>query len=351
MNLARNTILGLLAAYFCTAPATAQAPCTGDLNADRVVDGNDLGILLGAWGACTQCIADINADGFVDGGDLGSLLNGWGSCPVVVTPSWATLVEAVPDPAVVTDPVLRQRIVATGLAWRVRDTATQIEMLLVPPGTFQMGCSSDPQYCGGSSSPAHQVTITGAFYLGRFEITQAQWQARMGSNPSYFQSATAQVPAAQVPNRPVERVNTTDVDGFLAATGFRLPTEAEWEYACRAGTSTSFNSGSDDESTLHDVGWFAGNAANQTRPVGTKQPNRLGFYDMHGNVSEWMRDGARVYSGGAQVDPLGPLSGSTRMVRGGAWGRQPANCTSYHRWAHWTYVHYADFGFRVAKNP
>jgi hypothetical protein len=128
---------GLLASILSwEARLQAQAPCIGDLNADRVVDGTDLGLLLGQWGG--EGNADLNADGFVDGVDLGLLLAGWGTCPIV-TPAWATLVEALPDPAVVTDPSLRQRIAETGLAWRVLDTATQTELLLVPPGAFQMG--------------------------------------------------------------------------------------------------------------------------------------------------------------------------------------------------------------------
>ncbi|NBX37728.1 MAG: hypothetical protein EBR10_11010 [Planctomycetes bacterium] len=126
----------------------------------------------------------------------------------IQVPAWATLIEAQPDPAVVYDAAQRAAIIATGLAWRVRDTATQMEFVLIPPGTFEMGCSGSNQYgCNGDENPVHQVTLTNAFYLGRYEVTQAQWQARMGNNPSWFQSASSQVPAAQVPNRPVEQVS------------------------------------------------------------------------------------------------------------------------------------------------
>ena len=124
-------------AAFAATPAACAQGCTGDLNGDRTVDGADLGTLLGNWGDPGN--GDFNGDGTVDGGDLGVMLGAWGACPVTV-PAWATLVEAQPDPAVVTDPALRAAITATGLAWRVRDTGTQMEMMLIPPGTFQMGC-------------------------------------------------------------------------------------------------------------------------------------------------------------------------------------------------------------------
>ncbi len=344
---------GPLAACLCAAAAPAQAPCTGDLNADRVVDGNDLGILLGAWGTCTGCVADINADGFVDGADLGSLLNGWGACPVL-TPGWATLVEAVPSPAIVTDPVLRQRIAATGWAWRVRDAGTQIEMLLVPPGTFQMGCSASVQYqCNPIENPVHPVTLTGSFYLGRYEVTQAQWTARMGSNPSSFQSPSPQVPAAQVPNRPVEQVSWNTIQGFLAATGMRLPSEAEWEYACRAGTSTAFSNGSDEDATVGDIAWFSGNAGSQTRPVGLRQGNRLGFHDMHGNVWEWVNDwySASYFASSPVVNPTGPATGASRVYRGGFYLNVSASTRSSSRSNSVPDGGVFAIGFRVARNP
>jgi len=209
-----RTILAALATFTFVAPVSAQ--CVADLNNDREVNGADVAILLGAWGPCpgTPCPGDLNLDNEVNGGDLASLLGAWGPCPTVV-PSWATLVEAQPDPAVVTDPALRAAITATCLAWRVRDTATQVEMLLVPPGTFQMGCimGSDQWECYGEEQPVHQVTLTNAFYLGRYEVTQAQWTATMGSNPSYFTFASAEVPAAQVPNRPVDTVSWYTIQG------------------------------------------------------------------------------------------------------------------------------------------
>jgi hypothetical protein len=208
------------------APAARAQSCAGDLNDDGVINGADLGQLLSSWGRCVACAADTNSDGRVDGLDLGVLLGNWGEC--VTVPAWATLVEAQPDPAVVTDASLRAAIAATGYAWRVRDTATQVELLLVPPGTFQMGCSASTEWwCLSAEDPVHTVTLTNAFYMGRYEVTQAQWTASMGSNPSFFRTASAQVPEEQVPSRPVERVSWDTIQGFLSATGMRLPTEAE----------------------------------------------------------------------------------------------------------------------------
>jgi len=338
----------------CGAVPTLPACCLGDLNADRTVDGADLGALLFAWGpAVPQSPADLDGDGQVGGADLGLLLFGWGACPVF-TPPWATLVEAQPDPAVVTDPALRAAISATGLAWRVQDTGTQIEMLLVPPGTFQMGCimGSNQYGCYTFEQPVHQVTLTNAFYLGRYEMTQAQWQATMGSNPSSFQSASTQVPAAHVPNRPVEWVSWNAVQDYLNSTGMRLPTEAEWEYACRAGTPTPFYNGSTDDSTLDALTWYSANSGNQTRPVGGKAANAFGFHDMLGNVWEWVNDWYGGYSANAQTNPTGPVSGSHRVIRGGSWtyyGVTDVVRSSY-RYLVAGYPD-ADLGFRVARNP
>jgi formylglycine-generating enzyme required for sulfatase activity len=285
------------------------------------------------------------------------LFGSWGQCAVV--PAWATLIERSPDPAVVWDDGLRGAILATGYAWRVRDTATQIEMVLIPPGTFQMGCSASGAYaCNSDENPVHTVTLTNAFYMGRYEVTQAQWQARMGSNPSWFQSASSQVPADQVPNRPVEQVSWNTVQGFLAQTGMRLPTEAEREYAYRAGTTTAFHgytgnlSGTNDDTSVGNIAWYGTNSNDQTRPVGGKLANGYGLYDMSGNVWEWVNDwyGSTYYSSSPQNNPTGPASGSYRVFRGGSRvsGTNDLRASDRHASSGYSSYH---VGFRVARNP
>jgi formylglycine-generating enzyme required for sulfatase activity len=327
-----------IASLALTAPA-AQAPCPSDITGDGSVDAQDLALLLNDWGTSGSS-ADISGDGVVDGFDLGKLFGSWGQCAVV--PAWATLIEPSPDPEVVWDDDLRGAILATGYAWRVKDTATQIEMLLIPPGTFQMGCSTE-YLCEGDENPGHTVTLTNAFYMARYEVTQAQWQARMGSNPSQFQSASSEVPAAQVPNRPVDSVSWNTVQGFLypsvplAQTGMRLPTEAEWEYAYRAGTTTAFHgytgnlSGTNDDTLVGNIAWYWENSNSQTRPVGGKLANGYGLHDMSGNVWEWVNDWYGDYSGAPQTDPVGPASGVYRVLRGGSWCLYPRLCTAYAR--------------------
>jgi formylglycine-generating enzyme required for sulfatase activity len=238
------------------------------------------------------------------------------------------VLENLPDPAIVTNATLRNAIAATGYPWRVRDNGTQIEMVLIPPGIFNMGCSASNAWgCDSDESPVHAVTLTNAFYLGRYEVTQAQWTAKMGSNPSWFQNASPEVPATQVPNRPVEQVSWTTVQGFLMTTGMRLPTEAEWEYAYRAGTTTAFHGfsgnpgGTNDDALVGNIAWFNTNAVNQTRPVGGKAANGFGLHDMAGNVMEWVNDwyGLNYYASSPSTNPLGPTSGSNRVLRGGSW--------------------------------
>ena len=336
----------------------------GDFGLDGGVDGEDLAFLLAAWGSAGP-FGDLNDDGSIDGQDLTFLLAAWGptgygsTCPGV--PSWATLIGFLPDPAVVTDATLRASIISTGLPWRVRDTATQIELVLIPPGTFQMGCSPSNQYgCNGDESPVHTVTLTNAFYMGRYEVTQAQWTARMGSNPSNFQSASAQVPAEQVPHRPVERVSWNTIQGFLSATGMRLPTEAEWEYAYRAGTTTAFHSmpgypsGTNDDNQLGAIAWFSSNSASQTRPVGQKAGNGFGLHDMSGNVWEWVNDrySSTYYASSPSVNPPGPSSGSSRVLRGGSWSGSSGFCRSSRRVDGAPSDDYSiNYGFRVARAP
>ena len=326
-------------------------PCPADITGNGLVNGADLGLMLAAWGSdgSEQPGADINADGIVNGADLATVIGAFGPCPTV--PSWATLIEAQPDPAVVWDADLRAAIRATGLAWRVRDTATQIEMLLIPPGSFEMGCSASNLYsCGGDENPVHTVTLTNAYYLGRYEVTQAQWQTTMGSNPSNFQGY---IDSAR---RPVEQVSWNIITGsFSGTTGMRLPSEAEWEYAYRAGTSTAFHGSTDlpggtsDDSQVEYVAWFGANSGSQTHPVGGKAANGFGLHDMSGNVWEWTSDWYGGYDEGPQTNPSGPPLSEFVVLRGGSWGDGTNGVRSSVRG--WGGIGAALIGFRAARNP
>jgi len=164
--------------------------------------------------------------------------------------------------------------------------------------------------------PLHTVHISKPFYLGRYEVTQGQWQIIMEHNRSRFQGDAT---------LPVERVSWEDVQEFLprlnakeGTSTYRLPTEAEWEYAARAGTTTVYSFGNDARQ-LGEYAWYRKNSGDQTHPVGQKKPNAWGLYDMHGNVWEWVQDWYGAYSAGAVVDPAGPSAGSDRVRRGGSW--------------------------------
>ena len=271
----------------------------------------------------------------------------------IVTPSWATLIEAVPDPAVVTDPDLRAAIVASGFAWRVKDAGTNIEMLLIPPGSFTMGCTPSVQYgCESDENPTHAVTLTNAFYLGRYEVTQAQWTAKMGINPSNSPGSSRPDAATQ----PVETVSWTTIASFNTATGLRLPTEAEWEYAYRAQlgtavTRTAFHNGTNDDALLGNIAWYYPKSKSQTHAVGGKTANALGLHDMSGNVWEWVNDWYGSYSSSPSTNPTGPSSGTSRVARGGSWYIFSYICRGSQRnYFSPDYAAY-DIGFRSARTP
>ena len=290
--------------------------------------------------AMTPAGAFGNADVVITGGKGTITVVGGYRYVTVVVPTWATLVESDPNPAVVTDATLRAAISVSGLAWRVRDTATQMEMVLVPEGTFVMGEA-------GWAEPVHSVTFTQAFYLGRYEVTQSQWVAKMGSNPSTYRG----VSYPDAANRPVEQVSWTMIQGYLIATGMRLPSEAEWECACRAGTTTAFNNGTSDDNTVGNIAWYAGNSGYETHAVGGKAANALGLHDMSGNVWEWVNDWYGAYSSGAQTNPLGPVSGTNRVLRGGSCGNPSYVVRSSYRNGVAPDFTSNYVGFRVARTP
>ena len=274
----------------------------------------------------------------------------------IVVPAWATLLESTPNPTVVTVANLRAAIMASGFAWRIKDTSSNIEMLLVPAGTFMMGCSASTQDgCGSDESPTHQVTLS-AFYMCRYEVTQAQWTAKMGSNPSQFQGASYP-DAASCPVEGVSWSMIASPGGFMSVTGLRLPTEAEWEYAYRAGTTTAFHSypaapnGFNEGTFLGNIAWYNNNAGGQTHAVGGKLANGLGLHDMPGNVWEWCQDTYGPYSSGSVTNPTGPTTGSFRLLRGGYWGDNASYyCRASVRYPTPDYVNHG-VGFRVARNP
>ena len=195
------------------------------------------------------------------------------------------------------------------------ESAINLQMVALQGGTFTMGCTSEQDSdCEDDEKPAHTVTVSN-FYIGKYEVTQAQWRAIMGNNPSNFKGD----------NLPVEMVSWDDIKEFIyrlnARTGkqYRLPTEAEWEFAARGGNKSQGYkySGSNN---IENIAWYDGNSGNTTHPVGQKLSNKLGVYDMNGNVWEWCNDWCGAYTGAAQTNPQGASSGSSRVIRGGGWG-------------------------------
>lgn len=218
-------------------------------------------------------------------------------------------------------------------------TKTGIEMTKIPEGWFDMGSKSDSP----DESPVHKVWIS-SFWLDRYEVVQEQFKKFQISDPSHFKD----------PNNPLEQINWTDATLFcnerslaegldpcydeetwecnFHANGYRLPTEAEWEYACRAGTAAKFSFGNDVRN-LKDHAWFAENSSEKTRPVGKKKPNPWGLYDMYGNVSEWCNDfySESYYKNSDQKNPKGSIKGKERVLRGGAWNSSANSCRSSYR--------------------
>ncbi|GHU24948.1 hypothetical protein AGMMS50243_28630 [Betaproteobacteria bacterium] len=283
------------------------------------------------------------------------------------------------------------------------------EFILIPAGSFTMGADKNAEKASDDETPLHLVSISQAFYLGKYPVTQEQWEAVMGSNPSQFKGR----------NNPVEEVSWDDVQTFIqrlnAKEGtkkYRLPTEAEWEYAARAGTKSAYSFGDDaekpgdgaekagddakqlggdaeqsgdDAAQLRDgaeqlgdgaeqlkddaeqlkdgaeqlkddaeqlgaYAWYYDNSVRQTHPVGQKKPNPWGLYDMHGNVWEWVNDwyDKSYYSRSPSTDPAGPASGQRRVLRGGSWNLHAEHLRSANRGSGTPGLRYDGFGFRLA---
>ena len=200
-----------------------------------------------------------------------------------------------------------------------------MEMVWIEPGTFTMGSPATEEGRMEAEGPQYEVTISTGFYLGKYEITQGQWEAVMGTTPW-----TGHDWVVSTPNHPAVLISWRDVQAFIRRLNesarselYRLPTEAEWEYACRAGTETRWSFG-EIKSDLRDYAWYFDNTWNERygHAVGQKRPNPWGLYDMHGNVSEWVWDwySSHYYNSSPSVDPQGPSTGSDRVIRGGNFG-------------------------------
>jgi formylglycine-generating enzyme required for sulfatase activity len=225
-----------------------------------------------------------------------------------------------------------------------RPTNPQIELVRIPPGSFMMGSTNGQ----ADEKPVHQVTINYSFYMGKYEVTQAQWQSVMGNNPSNFKDCGG--------NCPVEQVSWDDAQSFIQRLNgmndgytYRLPTEAEWEYACRAGTTGDY------AGNLSDMAWYSENSGSKTHTVGGKQPNAWGLADMHGNVWEWCQDWYHETYHGAPTDGSAWLSGGEqkyRVLRGGSWSYDASDARSaYRRYDSLdSRVDLNSFGFRVVTS-
>jgi len=239
-----------------------------------------------------------------------------------------------------------------------------MKLVLIPKGTFDMGSAATDRGAD-LDEPQHQVTLSRDFYIGQFEVTQSQYEEVMGINPNQFPRDKRIDPF----NYPVA-LSWTDAAKFCkqlsglpeekkAGRIYRLPTEAEWEYACRAGTSTAFHGcsafpdGTNDDALAVAIAWTSANSNNQTQPVGQKLPNGFGLYDMQGNVFEWINDfyNASYYAVSPSVDPLGPSSGGSYVTRGGVFLADSGYARCSNRTNSISGNTAYTIGFRVARNP
>ncbi len=245
----------------------------------------------------------------------------------------------------------------------VWENSMGMKLVLIPAGEFLMG-SPESEEGRRDNEYQHRVQITKPFYLGVYPVTQQEYVHVMGNNPSHF---------TRDKRRPVERVSWLDAVHFCnrlseqdgrepyygiegenvtveGGHGYRLPTEAEWEYACRAGTTTRWSSG-DEENNLDRVAWYAANSGGTTHPVAEKEPNAWSLYDMHGNVWEWCWDWYGAYPSEPVSAPRGSKEGAFRVVRSGSWYSQAELCRSAYRGVSVTERRSDFLGFRVARSP
>ena len=218
-----------------------------------------------------------------------------------------------------------------------------MEFVRISSGSFMMGSDNGE----ADEKPVRRVTISNDFWMGKTEVTQGQWKAIMGNNPSSFKDCGNDCP--------IENISWEDVQDFIRKLNtkgegtYRLPTEAEWEYACRAGSTTKYSYG-DGDGSLGSYAWYSDNSGSKTHQVATKQPNDWGLYDMHGNVWEWCQDWYGSYSSGSVTDPTGASLGSFRVGRGGSWFIYAYGWRSADRYFNTPSVRDINLGFRLVRN-
>ncbi len=306
------------------APQRGPSEVNADVNGNGAVDIDDLNEVINVildmpHGGSGSAYGDVNGDGAVDVDDLNEVVN--------------TILDIHPGGTVET------RIYTVG--------GVDFKMVAVEGGTFTMGATPEQgNDAADNEKPAHQVTLS-SYCIGETEVTQALWVAVMGDNPSVFKGNLM---------RPVECVSWDDCQEFIARlnqlTGqkFRLPTEAEWEFAARGGNKSQGYKYA-GSNTINEVAWYCYNVPSQsgdTQPVATKRPNELGLYDMSGNVSEWCQDLFGSYSSEPQTNPTGPSSGYYVVVRGGCWFFYAQNCRVSYRQNGSPLIAADTLGFRLA---
>jgi formylglycine-generating enzyme required for sulfatase activity/serine/threonine protein kinase len=306
---------------------------TSDLRSSDEQLRSQLEKIVAAEDKLTALVKESKADGILDPDEVASMWQATGSY-LELNPRHEKIagLQQQLDARIQKSPAARSAI--------GESNSIRMQFKLLPGGTFTMG----------EGGGAHKVTLTKPFGLGVYEVTQEQYEKVMGKTPSKFKA----------PQNPVEQVSWTDAVKFCrklsalpaekkAGYVYRLPTEAEWECACRAGTTTTYSFG-DSESELGDYGWYDKNSGGTTHPVGGKKPNGWGLYDMHGNVFEWCQDWYGDYPSGSTTDPTGAASGSYRVIRGGCWFINSDYCRSAYRGRGAPGNRSSNLGFRVLRS-